>query len=132
VLAKCAANSQLYTIAMNQTISNATQAVTWDTHGYQETAYGNPLLMQTYTLVIYEAGSSISAVPEPGRLSVYDQYTFGMYSPQPYVPLTDWQCATCSGALSDIERKALGLMLGMSIVTVLSFTWFVSGSGVIW
>lgn len=131
-MATCKANAQLYTIAVNQTITNATQAVTWDTGAYQSTAVGNPLLTQTYTLIIYDAESSINAASQPGYLSTYDTYSFSMYVPQPYAPLSDWVCATCSGALSDTERKALKLMFGMGIVTVLSFTWFVTGLGVIW
>lgn len=132
IMATCKANAQLYTIATNQTVTNSVQAVTWDTSGYQATAVTNPLLTQTYTLIIYDAESSISATPEPGYLSVYSQYSFGMYVPQPYAPLNDWVCATCSGALSDMERQAMRLMLAMGVVTVLSFTWFVTGLDVIW
>jgi hypothetical protein len=132
IVATCTANQQLYTIAANQTVGNSTGAVTWDTGSYQATALQNPLLTQTYTLIIYDAASQISATAQPGYLAVYDQYTFGMYTPQPYTPLADWKCATCSGALSDMERRALGGMLGMCIITVLSFTWFVGGLGVIW
>lgn len=132
VLASCSANSQIYTIAVNQTITNATQAVTWDTNNYQATAVQEPLLTETYTLIIYDAASSISAAAQAGYLAVYDSYTFGMYVPQAYTPLADYQCATCSGALGDMERRALGMMLGMVGLTVLSFTWFVSGTGIIW
>jgi hypothetical protein len=132
IMATCTANSVLYPIAMNQTVGNSTGAVTWDTGAYQSTAVGNPLLTQTYTLIIYDAASSISATSQPGYLAVYDTYSFGMYSPQPYTPLSDWTCPTCSGALSDMERRALGMMFGMTIVTVMSFTWFVSGLGVVW
>jgi hypothetical protein len=132
VMATCTANQQLYTIAMNQTFSNGTQAVTWDTGSYQATAVSDPLLTQTYTLIIYDAASSISAQAQAGYLAVYDQYTFGMYTPQPYTPLNEFQCATCSAALSDMERRALGFMIGMSLITVLSFTWFVGGMRVIW
>ena len=132
VMATCTANEQLYTIVMNQTITNSTGAVTWDTGSYQATAVSDPLLTETYTLIIYDAASSISATAQAGYLAVYDQYTFGMYTPQPYTPLGDFQCATCSGALSDMERRALGMVVGMSIITVLSFTWFVGGLGIIW
>ncbi|KAF8865825.1 hypothetical protein BDZ45DRAFT_683818 [Acephala macrosclerotiorum] len=132
VMASCSANSELYTISMNQTVSNSTGAVTWDTGSYQATAVQNPLLTETYTLVIYDAASGISATAEAGYLAVYDSYTFGMYTPQPYTPLADFQCATCSGALSDMEKRALGMMFGMACLTVLSFTWFVSGTGIIW
>lgn len=132
IMATCTANEQLYTLAANQTIGNATGAVTWDTGAYQSTALSDPLLTETYTLIIYDADSSISATAQAGYLAVYDQYTFGMYTPQPYTPLGDFQCATCSGALSDMERKALGMVFGVSVITVLSFTWFVGGLGVIW
>lgn len=132
VMATCTANTQLYTIAMNVTITNSTNAVTWDTGSYQATAVQDPLLTETYTLIIYDAASSISATAQAGYLAVYDSYTFGMYTPQPYTPLAEWQCVTCSAALSDNQRRALGMMLGMSVLTVLSFTWFVSGTGVIW
>ena len=132
VMATCTANTQLYTIAMNVTITNSTNAVTWDTGSYQATAVQDPLLTETYTLIIYDAARSISATAQAGYLAVYDSYTFGMYTPQPYTPLAEWQCVTCSAALSDNQRRALGMMLGMSVLTVLSFTWFVSGTGVIW
>jgi len=132
ILASCSANSQTYTLAMNQTITNATGALTWDTGAYQATAVQNPLLTQTYTLIIYDADSSVSAVAAAGYLSTFNSYTFGMYVPQAYTPLADYVCATCSGALGDMERRALGMMLGMGVLTVLSFTWFVGGAGVIW
>ncbi|TVY25379.1 hypothetical protein LHYA1_G003706 [Lachnellula hyalina] len=132
VMATCTANQQLYTIAANQTVANNTGVVTWDTGAYQATALSNPLLVQTYTLIIYDAGSSISATAQPGYMSVYDSYTFGMYTPQPYTDLSGWKCATCSGALGETERRALGLMVGMAVLTVCSFGWFVNGLGVIW
>jgi hypothetical protein len=132
IMATCKANDQLYTVAMNQTVTNATQAVTWDTGAYQQTALSDPLLTEKYTLIIYDAESSISATAQAGYLAVYNQYSFGMYTPQPYTPLGEYVCATCSGALSDMERRALGMVIGMSVLTVLSFTWFVGGTGVIW
>jgi len=132
IMATCTANQQLYTIATNQTFVNATGSVTWDTGAYQSTAVSDPLLTETYTLIIYDAASSISATAQPGYLAVYNQFTFGMYTPQPYTPLSDYQCATCSGALGDLERKALGMVVGMCVITVMSFSWFVGGTGVIW
>lgn len=130
IMATCTVNQQLYTIAMNQTVSET--AVTWDTGSYQATAVQDPLLTETYTLIIYDAASSISATAQAGYLAVYDSYTFGMYTPQPYVPLSEFVCVTCSGALSDMERAALKMVVGMSILTFFSFTWFVTGTGVIW
>ena len=85
VMASCSANDQLYTIALNQSVS-PTGAVTWDTSGYQQTGT-IPLLTETYTLVIYDAAESISAVPKAGYLGTSDQFTFGMYIPQAYTSL---------------------------------------------
>ena len=85
VLASCSVNSQLYTIALNQTVQ-PTGAVTWDTGEYQATAT-IPLLTETYTLVIYNAAEDISATAQAGYLAVQDTFTFGMYTPQPYTPL---------------------------------------------
>lgn len=133
VMATCTAAQQLYTIAMNQTVSgNSTGVVTWDTGSYQATAASDPLLTDTYTLIIYDAASSISATAQPGYLGVYDTYVFGMYSPQPYTDLSGWKCATCSAGVGDTEKRALGLMVGMVVLTVASFGWFVNGLGVIW
>jgi hypothetical protein len=131
ILASCSANNQLYTVAMNQSVSPS-GAATWDTGGYQATATV-PLLTEKYTLFIYDADSSISAAAQAGYLAPFNALQFGMYLPQAYTPLNDgFQCATCSGALSDMERQALGFMLGMIGITVLSFTWFVRGLDVIW
>jgi hypothetical protein len=131
ILASCSANSQLYTLAMNQSIS-ASGAVTWDTGGYQATATV-PLLTEKYTLIIYDADSSISAAAQAGYLAPFNAFQFGMYLPQPYTGLdAGFRCATCSGALSDMERQALGFMFGMIGITVLSFTWFVRGLDIIW
>ncbi|CCU77392.1 hypothetical protein BGHDH14_bgh00340 [Blumeria hordei DH14] len=132
IMATCTANKQLYTIQMNQTVANNTGKVVWDTGSYQATAVQNPLLTQTYTLIIFDSESSISATAQPGYLAVYSQYTFGMYSPQSYTPLGDFKCVTCSNGLSDIERKTLGVIIGTSLITLISFTWFVRGFGIIW
>jgi len=135
IVATCTANQQLYTIAANQTVggTNATAAVTWDTSSYQQTALGDPLLTETYTLIIYDAAGEISATARAGYLAPFNQYTFGMYEKGSYKDLDNgFICATCSGALGDMERRALGMVIGVSVVTVLSFTWFVGGTGVIW
>lgn len=140
VYASCSANAQTYTIASNLTVSlsssgnsssSGKQEVIWDTGAYQATAVQNPLLTQTYTLVIYDAGSAsgVSAAPQAGYLSPYNSYSFGMYTPQAYTPLGEFSCATCSGALSESERRTLKLVLGVGVLTVASFTWFVGGDG---
>lgn len=112
----------------NQSIE-ATGAVTWDTGNYQASATV-PLLTETYTLMIMDADQDISASPRAGYLGISDQYTFGMYVPQAYTPLNEFKCATCNAALSSHERQFLSLVLGMSAITILSFTWFAGGFGV--
>lgn len=129
VMASCSVNNELYTIAMNQSV-DATSVV-WDTGSYQSTA-AVPFPVASYTLIIYDADSSISAVAQAGYLGTYNQYTFGMYTPQAYTPLNEFVCATCSGALTNVERNALSFLFGMGVVTVLSFTWFIGGLNVIW
>jgi len=113
---------------MNQSVA-PTGAITWDTGNYQKTATV-PLLTETYTLIIHNAAEDISATAKAGFLGVFDQFTFGMYSPQPYTPLNEFKCATCSSAISDMERQAFGFLLTMGTITVLSFTWFAGGFGV--
>lgn len=116
---------------MNQSIgANSTQTVVWNTD-LVGTAVENPLIVATYTLIIYDAASSVSATAQPGYLQVFDQYTFGMYTPQPYADLDGWICATCNSALGPNERRVLGLAVGMAVLTVLSFTWFINGLGVV-
>jgi hypothetical protein len=85
VLASCSLNQQTYTIALNQSVQ-PTGAVTWDTGEYQATA-SIPLLTAEYTLIVYDAGSAITSIPQAGYLAVQDQFQFGVYSPQPYTPL---------------------------------------------
>lgn len=44
---------------------------------------------------------------------------------------TDYVCVTCSAAVSDMERQALGFMLTMVAITVFSFTAFAGGFGLL-
>jgi hypothetical protein len=130
VLVSCSSASNTWTVTTNMTFET-TGHVTWDTGGYQATAVQDPLLSDQYTLLIFDAESSVSATAEAGYLAPYSGLTFGMYFPKKYTPLADgWTCATCSGAVSDMERRALGVVVVMAVVTTLSFTWFVTGFGV--
>ncbi|KAI9853136.1 MAG: hypothetical protein M1824_001527 [Vezdaea acicularis] len=124
VFATCTSQAYTYTLASNQSIGST--AVTWDTGAVPT---DHPLLTDTYTLIIFDAASGVSATAQAGYLAVFDSFSFGMYTPQPYTPLNDFICATCSAGLSQTERQALGFMLGMAAVTVLSFSWFVGGLG---
>lgn len=124
VLVSCSANSATYTLQSNASFEK-TGSVVWDTS--PDITGTAPLLTETYTLVIYDAQEAITEVASAGKLGVSDDFTFGMYIPQKYTPLADWTCAVCSAALSDTERQAFKFMFCMCIITVLSFTWFVSG-----
>ncbi|KAF1983642.1 hypothetical protein K402DRAFT_159295 [Aulographum hederae CBS 113979] len=132
VLASCKANQATYTLTTNMTVKvSGTGKLTWDSGDYQRTAT-IPLLTETYTLIVKDANGEVSDAPKPGYLAPYMQWTFGMYEPQPYTPLADFQCATCenAGSLTSGERQTLISLLAMGVVTVLSFTWFASGFGV--
>ncbi|KAK4493781.1 hypothetical protein PRZ48_014966 [Zasmidium cellare] len=128
VLASCSKNQETYTIALNQTISGSTQTVIWDTGAYQATGTV-PLLTETYTLIIHDAAKDASSTPMAGYLGTYDQFTFGMYSPQAYTPIAEWTCATCNSALTSVERQTLVGIFAMAGLTVLSFGWFTGVAG---
>lgn len=84
ILASCTANQATYTIAVNQS-ADQTQVV-WDT---KNTPSGQvPFLTEKYTLLIYDAESSVSAAPKAGYLGVFNSFQFGMYTPKPYVPFS--------------------------------------------
>ncbi|KAI0851777.1 hypothetical protein F5Y00DRAFT_229236 [Daldinia vernicosa] len=126
VLVSCSTASATWTLTQNMTFK-PTATFTWDTEKYSESAVASPLLVAQYTLLIYDADSSPDATAEAGYLAPFDGFTFGLYTSRPYQDLGEWKCATCSGALGDLERQALGFAITMSIITVFSFTWYVTG-----
>ncbi|KAK0711567.1 hypothetical protein B0H67DRAFT_555527 [Lasiosphaeris hirsuta] len=128
VLVSCSKATQTWTLTQNMTFATA-GSFTWDTGAYQETAIASPLLVEQYTLLIHDSDGPITATPEPGYLSPFSGFLFGLYTPRPYTPLGEWKCVTCSAGVSDMERRALGGAVAMSVLTVLSFTWFVGGIG---
>jgi hypothetical protein len=125
VLVSCSKATETWTLTTNMTFATL-GSFTWDTKE-QATAVQSPLLTEQYTLIILDADSSISATPVAGYLGAFSQFTFGMYTPQPYTPLNEWNCATCSAAAPSIDKTAVGFAVSMSIITLLSFTWFVTG-----
>lgn len=129
ILAYGSLNSVTYTLAMNQSVpTGPTQAFTWDTNAFQSSA-SIPLLTEKYTLIIHDAAKDATAAPSAGYLGTVNQFIFGMYVPQPYTDLSDWTCATCSGAMTSMEKKTLGFVFGMAAITVLSFGWFAGVAG---
>ncbi|KAI2471440.1 hypothetical protein F4781DRAFT_429335 [Annulohypoxylon bovei var. microspora] len=126
VLVSCSTASATWTLTQNMTFE-PTATFKWDTKNYSESAVASPLLVAQYTLLIHDSDSSQDATAEAGYLSPYDGFTFGLYTSRPYQDLGEWKCATCSGALGEADRQALGFAVTMSIITILSFTWYVTG-----
>ncbi|KAJ5895270.1 hypothetical protein N7495_006961 [Penicillium taxi] len=127
VIASCSVNKNVYTLTQNMSVA-PTGTFIWDTDKYQSSAT-IPLLTSTYTLFVYDAQKAYTDVGEAGYLSSQVGYSFGMYIPQSYTPLNEFKCATCSGALSDIQRQGLTFALGMAFISVASFTWFAGTFG---
>jgi len=87
ILATCTKNQATYTLAVNQSVEATGNTVMWDTGAYQATGTVQ-LLTEMYTLMVYDSESSVSAAPRPGYLGLANQFSFGMYTPQPY---KDWE-----------------------------------------
>jgi hypothetical protein len=120
--------SLTFTLTQNMSYE-ATGSYTWDTNAYRQTALTNPLLTNEYNLLIYDADGGASSVPDAGYLAPFSQFKFGLYTNKPYSNLSEWHCVTCNGALGKLESQALGFALTMATITVISFTWFVTGIG---
>jgi hypothetical protein len=125
VEAYCTDGATYFTIAGN--VSADTTEVVWDTGDYQQTATAK-LPGATYTLWIYDASKDRTAVPSPGYLYGYSLLQFGMYSPRAPTPLSEFKCASCdfnSAGLND--PRTVRALLGMGLVTALTFVWFIAG-----
>lgn len=83
IFVSCDANKATYPISNNATFE-PTGRVVWNTSA-DETGSA-PLLTETYTLVIHDVDEDVTAVPQAGHLAVYNQFHFGMYLRQTYVP----------------------------------------------
>jgi hypothetical protein len=125
LILSCSQVRQTWTLTGNMSFEEP-GSFTWDSR-VQQTDVKAPLLTEKYTLIIKNSEDEITATPKPGHL-FQGQLAFAMYTPKPYKPLEEWNCATCANAaVSDMDRKALGFAMTMSAITVLSFTWFVAG-----
>ena len=83
VYVTCTANSATYTIANNASYQPTGHAV-WNTSA--DATGKAPLLTDQYTLVIHDAAKDVTARASAGYLDTYEQFVFGMYTPQAYVP----------------------------------------------
>lgn len=116
-----------WTLTTNMSF-NTNASYVWDTKE-QATDVENPLPVALYTLMIKDSDSEITQVPDPGYLAPYTGLTFGLYQPAKATPWSEWKCVGCSAAPSLFERPALGLAVTMSLISIFSFTWFVTGLG---
>ena len=74
-----------WTLTANASVQ-ATGRVVWRTKDDEGGA--NPLLTDTYTLVIYDTKAGVTGAPKAGYLALTKNFQFGMYLPQPYTPLS--------------------------------------------
>jgi len=103
VLASCTANQATYTIAVNMSAKQT--EVLWDTKNTPEGQA--PFLTEKYKLLIYDADLSVSATPRPGYLGAFSGFTFGMYTPQPYVPYSgkSFPCPSSQVFITNAHRR---------------------------
>lgn len=126
VLVSCSKASATWTLTTNMTFETSVDYV-WDTNDSDDVE--QPLLTEMYTLIIKDAEADMTEIPEPGYLGVYSGFTFGLYTPQPYVSYDKWECVGCNAASPGFDSQALSFAVTMSLVTIFSFTWFVTGLG---
>lgn len=127
VIVSCSTGSDTFTLTSSMPFATDVNYV-WDTK--QQANNGSSRLFNAmYTLIIKDSAAAITQAPEAGYLGACPGYTFGMYAAQSYVPYAQWVCVGCSAASSFFGYQALGLAVTMSVITVMSFTWFVSGLG---
>jgi hypothetical protein len=109
VLAYDSAASQTHTLTQNMSFS-IPNTLLWDTNQYQqENGATKGLRVAEYTLIIYDAESNPTDTAEAGYLGVYNSFQFGMYTPKPYTPFSEWTCAACSAAQDLGAAGAVGL-----------------------
>lgn len=101
----------------------------WNTGDEDEDNNSGAFPVATYTLVIHDAARDPTQIAAAGDLGAFNQFRFGMYTPQPYTPLNEFRCSTCNAALSLHEQQFLGVIGMTALVTVISFSWFANGFG---
>lgn len=127
VILSCSAAQDTWVLTANMTFQTNASYI-WDSK-VQATDVNQPLPIELYTLIIKDSDADITAAPEPGYLAPYSGLTFGLYQPAKETPWDQWQCTGCSAAPSLFDRPALGLAITMSLISLFSFTWFVTGLG---
>ncbi|KAI1433945.1 hypothetical protein GGR50DRAFT_665300 [Xylaria sp. CBS 124048] len=127
VLISYSSQTETWTLTQNMSFV-PTATFTWDSRDFQQKQIGDQLPVAKYTLLIHDSAGSITDTPQPGFLAPFAGFQFGLYTAKPYVNLSEWVCATCSAAPGSLlDRQALGFAFSMTLLTVLSFTWYVTG-----
>jgi hypothetical protein len=127
VLVSCSKAAATWTLTQNMTFA-PTATFTWDTNKFNQEQIGSQLPVEKYTLLIHDSDGAQTDTPEPGYLAPYAGFQFGLYTARPYEDLGQWKCATCSAAPGGpLDRQALSFALSMTVLTVFSFTWYVTG-----
>lgn len=125
VLLSCAEVSATWTLTGNWSFE-AEPTYTWAINDQDDET---PLLTEMYTLIIKDTEAEVSDIPEPGKLGSNQNFKFGLYHPQRYVPWDEFECTGCSGAAGGHDVQAVKLAVTMSFITFLTFTYFVAGWG---
>lgn len=125
--AYCSQNRHYYTIAANQSATET--SVVWDTSQYSDNNTDDtPLINSNYQLYIYDADEDMNAVASAGYLASFNRYQFGIYSPQPYVPMDQFQCNGCQGkaksAAPHTDMLVVKMLMAFCLVIVASFMHF--------
>lgn len=125
--AYCSQNRHYYTIAANQSAQET--SVIWDTGKYSNNETDDtPLINSNYQLYIYDADQDMNAVASAGYLASFNRYQFGIYSPQPYVPMDQFQCNGCQGKAKNsapgADMLVTKMLMAFCLVIVASFVHF--------
>lgn len=125
--AYCSQNRHYYTIAANQSATET--SVVWDTSQYSDNNTDDtPLINSNYQLYIYDANEDMNAVASAGYLASFNRYQFGIYSPQPYVPMDQFQCNGCQGkaksAAPQTDMLVVKMLMAFCLIIVASFMHF--------
>lgn len=128
VLLSCSTASETWTLTNNMTFETDVSYV-WNS-AEQAGNVEQPLLMEMYTLIIKDSEAEVSDVPSPGMLGSNSDFTFGLYHKVSYTPWAEWECTGCNAATASFDTQVVKLAFTMCIITVFTFTWFVTGWGI--
>lgn len=127
VLISCTVNQATWTLTSNMTFQTDVSYV-WNSQVTNDDP-DTPLLTDIYQMIVKDTNAEVTDTPEPGYLTAWSGLSFGMYANQKYVAYDEWTCPGSCSAAHSLVPTALGLLLPMAVITVLSFSWFVTGLG---